>query len=107
MKKLLFKSFIAFGLVAFTVWYMQNDEKVKTVQFEKSIYDNDIKRAFKTATGKELPDKDILIINEDRKKLDWIKENYKLIIVSDTDTWLQKMNSSFEKKRVLINLKMN
>jgi hypothetical protein len=100
MKKLILKSIVALGLVSLFSGCMSEDEKkAKQIAVENILKKDTIEKAYKLATGKTIPNNEFSMINGDRKKLNWIRDNYEIVKNSKNDSWINDMNNYLNKNK--------
>lgn len=74
-------------------------KKAKKIMVENTIKDDGIAKAYKQVTGKDIPNDEFSMINEDRKKLDWIRNNYELIENSKNNSWILELEKNVNQKK--------
>lgn len=100
MKKLILNSFLAINLILLLTGCMSEEEKkAKDIAVENILKKDTIEKAYKLATGKAIPDNEFTMINGDRKKLNWIKNNYEIVKNSKNDSWINDMNNYLNKNK--------
>lgn len=100
MNRLILKSVVALGLVSlFSGCMSEEEKKAKDIAVENILKKDTIEKAYKLATGKAIPDNEFTMINGDRKKLNWIKDNYEIVKNSKNDSWINDMNNYLNKNK--------
>lgn len=99
-KELIFKSIMVVGLISLFSGCMSEDEKkAKQIAVENILKKDTIEKAYKLATGKTIPNNEFSMINGDREKLNWIRDNYEIVKNSKNNSWILELEKNVNQKK--------
>ncbi len=90
--KLILSGIVVVGLLSGCM--SEEEKRAKEILVQQTIKEDNIRKAYKVVTGKEIPKNELTMINGDREKLEWIRNNYEFVINNDTKVWLKKMEKA-------------